>query len=901
MSDALTFLLLGLGSGAAYAIAGIGLVQIYRASGVINFAHGGIAFLAAAIYAQLSTDWGWPWVPSFLLALGAAILAGVLMHLLVMRPLKNSAVVVRIIATVGVLAIIEQGIPLVFGNITQRTQTVKNFYPKGGIDLIDGARLTYDRIIMVVVVILIALVLAAFMRMTKFGLATSAVAEDELVAQTLRVRPDRVALANWALGGGLAGLAGLLTVPWSGLIGSTFLLIVVPALAAALVGRFDSFALTVAGGLALGAIQSVVFRFQIDLPDGFRAGWNEAIPFVLMIILLARRGSAFPERGETTASLPSVGRRRLKPLPALAWAVGLFFIALISSADLADAIATTAGVAMVGLSLVVVTGLAGQISLAQMAMAGLGALVAARLSGELGAPFLVALFFGVVAGCMAGFLFALPALRTRGPTLAVATVGLGLAVEKTIFTNQKLSGASFSGIVIERPEIFGWDINAIAHPERFAAVAVVFLIGLVWLVSNLRAGPVGRRFLAVRSNERAAAALGISVARVKLVAFTIAAGIAAVGGVFSSFKFENVLLLKFNFFQSLLAVVFTLIGGIGYLLGPIVGAMISPSGLVPFLFNDIETIERWLIIVAGVIVIVQLIAAPDGVVRDVARRIGRPRKSLEFEILPDDGSAEQTTSSLHVRNLSVTYPGGFQAVKGVDLEVGPGKIVGLIGPNGAGKTSVIDAISGFTPHDGTVQLDAVDLTSAAPTARSIAGLGRTFQTVEPFDDLNVAENLAAASEQLTLKDWLKALVVVPPLRLSARTGRVIDSFELESELDSFPSELPQGRRRLLGVARAMAAGPEVLLLDEPAAGLDSTETEELGAVLRRVADESQVGMLLVEHDMSIVTAICDHVVALDFGRVIFSGPADQAMDNPDVRAAYLGIEGPTDTSESLVT
>ncbi|MEM7271462.1 MAG: ATP-binding cassette domain-containing protein [Actinomycetota bacterium] len=900
MTDALTFLLLGLGSGAAYAIAGIGLVQIYRASGVINFAHGGIAFMAAAIYAQLSTDWGWPWVPSFLIALAASVVVGILMQLLVMRPLRHSAVLVRIIATVGVLAIIEQGIPLVFGNITQRTQTVKNFYPSGGIDVL-GARLTYDRIIMVIIVILVGLALSAFMRRTTFGLATSAVAEDELVAQTLRVNPDRIALANWALGGGLAGLAGLLTVPWTGLIASTFLLLVVPALATALVGRFDSFALTVIGGLALGSIQAVVFRYQVDLPDGVRAGWNEALPFILMIILLMRRGSAFPERGEVSAALPSVGRRRLRPIPAVLWAIALFVIALLSSDDLADAISSTAGVAMVGLSLVVVTGLAGQISLAQMAMAGLGALFAARLSGEAGWPFLAALGIGVLAGCAAGSLFALPALRTRGPTLAVATVGLGVAVEKTIFTNQRLSGASFSGIPIERPSIFGWDINAIAHPERFAAVSVVFLVALVFIVSNLRAGPVGRRFLAVRSNERAAAALGVSVARVKLVAFTIAAGIAAVGGVFLSFKFENVLLLKFNFFQSLLSVVFTLIGGIGYLLGPVAGAFISPSGIVPFLFNDIETIERWLIIVAGVIVIVQLIAAPDGVVRDVARRFNRSPKTLDFEILSDDGENLAPPATLQVENLSVTYPGGFTAINGLDIEVRPGQIVGLIGPNGAGKTSAIDAISGFIPHAGAVRLDDADVASASPTERALAGLGRTFQTVEPFDDLSVAENLAVAEERLQWSEWLKALVRVPPLRLSAATGRIIDSFELESELPSFPNELPQGRRRLLGVARAMAAGPSVLLLDEPAAGLDSTETGELGAVLRRVATDSQVGMLLVEHDMSIVTSICDHVVALDFGRVIFSGPPDQAMTDERVRAAYLGIAMAEDQAGTVTT
>ncbi|MFQ5554891.1 MAG: ATP-binding cassette domain-containing protein [Acidimicrobiia bacterium] len=897
LSQGLTFLLLGLGAGSAYAIAGIGLVQIYRGSGVINFAHGGIAFLAAALYAQFSTDWAWPWVPSFLLALASAVAAGALIHLLVMKPLRKAAVLVRIIATVGVLAIIEQAIPLVLGNITQRAQTVKYFYPRGGIELIEGARLTWDRIIMVAVTIVLGAALAIIMSRTRFGLATSAVAEDEMVAEALKVDPDRVALTNWALGGGLAGLTGLLMVPWSSLVPSTFILLIVPALVAALIGRLSSFTLTVVGGLVLGSVQSLLFLWQSDpdfvLPTGYRSGWADALPFIVMIVLLASRGSVFPRRGESTSALPAVGRARLRPLPALGWAVALGAVALTTSPGLADAISTTAGVAVVGLSIVVVTGLAGQISLAQLAVAGMGALVAGRLSGELGWPFPLGVVAGIVAGSVAGFVFALPALRTRGPTLAVATIGLGVAIETTVFTNQGISGASFSGIPIERPTLFGWDINAIEHASRFAAVAVVLMIAMMLVVSNLRAGSVGRRMLAVRSNERAAAALGVSVQRIKLVAFVISAGIVSVGGILLSFQFDNVNLRgTFGFTDSLLAVVFTLIGGIGFILGPLIGAAISPSGIVAFLFNDLDTIERWLIIIAGLIVIGQLIAAPDGVVKDVVKRFGRKRHRLEYTIGNREDHVAHEPAALEVSNLDVAY-GPVIAVTELNLVVRPGEIVGLIGPNGAGKTSAIDAISGFTAaRGGRVVLGDQALDPLTPHRRARLGLARTFQTVEPFDDLTVAENLAVASEDLGAGAWLTACVRIPALELTPATGIVIESFGLQGELDAFPPQLSQGGRRLLGVARAMATAPSVLLLDEPAAGLDEHETRRLAGLLRRVANEWNVGMLLVEHDISMVTAICDHVVALDFGETIFSGSAEQALADENVRLAYLGEELP---------
>ncbi len=1113
VDDIWVFLLLGLGTGAAYAIAGIGLVQIYRGSGVINFAHGAIAFLSVALYGQFSVIWDWPWPLAFALSWLAAIAAGALIQLAVMRPLRQATVLVKIIATVGVLAIIEELVPLVLGNITQRAQNVDPWSPSGGVTLQPGAVLGFDRLIMTGIAIALGAGMWKLMSATRFGLETTAVAEDELTAQALRVNPNRVALLNWMLGGGLAGLAGLLWSSWTGLRVEPYILLVVPALAAALIGKFDSFPLTVAGGLGLGMVRELIFRWQTDpdigLPDGLTQGWNDALPFIVILGLLAARGSVFPDRGESISVLPAVGRARLSLPTAAALAVVLPAVTLLATDDLALAITATTGVAVVGLSLVVVTGLAGQVSLAQMAMAGIGALVAAQLSATAGVPILLLLPIAAVSGALAGAVFALPALRSRGPALAVATIALGLAVQRTVFGNASISGASFSGLEIEPPNLFGWSIDGVSHPERFAACGVVVAIVALLAVSNLRAGPVGRRFLAVRSNERAAAALGISISATKVTAFVMSAGLAAVGGLLLTFNRNFVQVTgAFGFGQSLLALVLALIGGIGFLLGPVVGGALSPAGLVPWVFNDIDAIERLLIVVAGVIVVIQLIVAPNGIVHQIVTRqsdmpdlrnavgsrrsawrwiggaemagglatlvgvigqrfesslpfeairitggvglavlmglairrhrsrghpmvalvpasvflilislsLGLPRiasplldvgpdanpataiglwlglatlagtagaiwvdrrRDLEVqarlplgwmvagiatgafllastfsaEILhnlfgmivgvlfttfgvgklkPEDGyrrtavdfviadpadtdadvsvdvdtdadvdvDVEPTDATLHVRGLTVRY-GPVLALDQLHLEVRPGEIVGLIGPNGAGKTTAIDAINGFVDiTDGTVALGPADLTSRSVHQRSRLGLGRTFQTVEPFDDLSVVENLAAATEHVGCIDWVLSPFRVPTLKLSAATADVIDAFELDRELSSMPDELPQGRRRLLGVARAVASSPAVMLLDEPAAGLSATETEQLGVILRRVADDMGVGMLLVEHDMSIVTAICDHVVALDFGRTIFSGPPNAVLTDPTIRRAYLGHDLEETESES---
>jgi branched-chain amino acid transport system ATP-binding protein len=240
---------------------------------------------------------------------------------------------------------------------------------------------------------------------------------------------------------------------------------------------------------------------------------------------------------------------------------------------------------------------------------------------------------------------------------------------------------------------------------------------------------------------------------------------------------------------------------------------------------------------------------------------------------------------LRTQGLSVRF-GGVHAVEDVDLTVSGGQLVGLIGPNGAGKTTFIDAISGFVPYGGQVALDGQRLDGLAAHARAQRGLARTWQSLELFDDLTVRENLAVAAEQPSFLALAAELVGRRP-RAAESPGEALELLDLGALADAMPAELTQGQRKLVGVARAVAMRPRLLCLDEPAAGLDTRESEDLGQRLRRIADAGTT-TLLIDHDMGLVMNICDRIVVLEFGKVIAAGPPDEVRRDARVVKAYLG-------------
>ncbi|KKD06678.1 branched-chain amino acid ABC transporter permease/ATP-binding protein [Streptomyces sp. WM6386] len=890
MNDFIQFAVLGLGVGGVYAIAAQGLVLTYRGSGVLNLAHGAMALLGAALYTELHEDQGAPLLVSFAIPIAVCALLGLLIYFGVMRLLRRASPLARLVATLGVLGVLQASSGLRYGT---EIEFVAPILPSHTWEPWGGVKVGSDRIYLLLIAAGVTVLLWAVYRFTAFGRSTSAVAENERSAAALGVSSDVVAAANWALGGALAAVAGVLVVPITGFAPGTLALLIVPVLASAMIGSFASFPLTLLGGAVIGVAQSLMGRYV------HTTGWADSAPFLVIIALLALRGRALPLRGFLTDRLPRVGTGRIAAGPVVTGLVVVSALILLLPVNGVNALTTTFVVAVIALSVVVVTGYAGQVSLAQYAFAGIGAFVSARLAQTQGLPFWAAFVAGVVAAVPVGLLFALPALRTRGVNLAVATLGLALAVERLVLGNKDYTGG-FAGTVVKPPALFGFSLDSTAHPERYAFLCLTLFAVAALLVANLRRGRAGRRLLATRANERAAASLGIGTVGAKLYAFALAGAIAAAAGVLLAFRYPNVGFTGYSVFDSMNIVVLTFLGGVGYIGGALLAGGLAVGGALTELVMNLIDLNKYATLATSVALILIVINDPNG----MAFRLTRIASALR-ELLPDrwrgtdvtepvdvaETGASPTRSTprqLVVDNLTVRF-GGVVALNGVGLTVRPGEIVGLIGPNGAGKTTLIDSVTGFCrTSEGRITLDGEDVGSLSARRRALAGLGRSFQNLELFEDMTVADNLRSACDERDAFAYVSGLFLSRRRPLPPLAQRVARDFELADDLHRLPGELSYGRRRLLAIARAVARHPSILLLDEPAAGLDEHETAELGGLLRRIAEEWGTGILLVEHDMGLVMSLCDRLIVLDFGTLLMEGPPDDVREDERVRAAYLG-------------
>jgi sulfate-transporting ATPase len=895
IAEIVRFALLGLGIGAVYVLLGQGLVLVYRGSGVVNFAHGGLALIGAYTYFELAEGLNLPAGVAVVAGVALAAALGAAVHLLIMRPLRTSSPLARVIATLGVLIVLQAAVTLRYGG---EPRSVGGVLPQDPWKLL-GVTVSSDRVWLLGIACAATLLLWAASRYTLFGMAAQAVAENRRAAAALAWSPDVVATVNWAIGGALAGLAGILVVPLTGLQIATLTGLVIAAMAAALLASFRSYWLVLAGGMGIGIAQSEIGRFTSV------QGLTTAIPFIVIMIVVVVRGRGLPLRDLVTERRPAIGTGRIRPrvvLPAVAALAVLSWFVLTD--ELNVILTVTSVVSVMLLSIVVITGYAGQLSLAQYTFGGVGAWIAGRSVAALGWPFELALVAGIAGSMAVGLVFALPALRTRGVNLAVVTLGLGASVQAVWLANGRFTGGD-GGTTVGPQTFLGIGIDPIVKPASYALFCLFCLTLVALIVANVRRSGSGRRMLAVRTNERAAASLGVNVFATKLHAFVISAGIAGLGGTLLAFNGYAVTYeTTFDPFQSVTAVTLAVLGGVGYVLGPVLGSTLASGGvgtLVTGLFEDAD--PQWLVLVGGLAFILILIQDPNGMmsanlhnIERLRGRLTRRRESatrVTTTALPlppaEPERANLTTATLKVTGLTVRY-GAVTAVRDLQLEVRPGEVVGLIGANGAGKTSAIDAITGFTPATGQITLDGQRLERRPAHRRAQAGLSRSFQSLELFEDLTVAENLLTAAQDRSRWDPVRDLVRPRTQRLRPAAVAALRELGLTGDLDSRPDALSFGRRRLVAIARALASGPSVLLLDEPAAGLDERETAELSRLVRRLADELRLGVLLVEHDMSLVMGVCDRVTVLDFGAVIASGTPAEVSRDETVRRAYLGFE-----------
>ena len=895
------YAVLGLGIGALYALIAAGLVTVYRGSGIVNFAQGAFVMFAGYLDYELTTAAGLNFWPATILTVAATALLGALVQLVVLRPMRNSSPLTRVVATLGVLITLQSAAALHYG---YQSISVASYLPTRSVDLLPGVPIGLNDVIIFVIGLVATVALWAVYRFSPFGRLTSAVAENQRATASLGRSPDTIAVTNWMIGAGLAGLAGVLIAPITFLDPNGLALLVVPAMAAALVGGFASFPLAFAGALLIGIGESLTTRYVSN------PGWSDSAAFLLIIIVVLIRGRGLPLRSFVLDRLAAVGSGRVRVIPLLAsYVVLMVLLGFVLPVQWILPTAVTLVAMLFCLSVLVVAGYGGQLSLAQYVIGGLAALVTAQLAGGTAHwPFVLAAPAGVAVAVAVGGLMGIPALRTRGITLAIVTLGLGVVLFSLVLNNSSYNGG-VAGISIDPPTLFGWSINPLVYQGRYAMVCVtaLFLAGLA--IANVRRGASGRKLLAVRSNERAATALGISVYGVKLYAFMLAAGVAGVAGVLLAFMQSAVLPAQFDQLTSINYVTVTVVGGIGMIGGSGLGALLIPNGLVAQIFTAWPTLNSWLPLIGGLSVIFVLRTNQDGLWamnRDMivtayqrlarrapARRTARGPAAAAAPAVAASPAVPRTVrvtpATLRVDGLSVTF-GGVTAVADASLTIVPGEVAGLIGPNGAGKTTLIDAITGFVrPSGGDILLSDVSIHRWSARRRAVGGLARSFQSVELFAGLTVRENLAVACESAAGRlRFLSDLIRPGRVRLSPAALQAVDDFGLAGDLDRPAESLPFGRRRLVAIARAVAAQPSVLLLDEPAAGLDEVETAELSVLVRSLAHDWGIAVLLVEHNLDMVLQLCDRVTVMVTGSVLYSGTPADVRNHPDVLAAYIG-------------
>jgi branched-chain amino acid transport system permease protein len=899
----LLFILLGLGSGALIAGIALGVVLSYRGSGVINLSTGAMAMLGGYAFWALNTGKiaSLPTAAALPLALVFVAACGALTEFVVYRPLRNSAPLAKLVASLGVLLIAQASVLLAFG-ITP--QPAPGILPNNVLHIF-GAVVPIDRFILTGIVIVAAAALAAAYKWTKFGLATRAAAENEAAAMLSGLSPNRISLTNTLLASLVAGALGILAASITSLDPETLPLLIIPALAAALIAQFTSFGVACAAAIGIGILDSLVqyASAQSWFPQSGGValpGVTDLLAFAIIVAVLFWRGSRIPGRGELV-------ERRLPdaPRPGHLWRTALIcalvgaVLLIIFPYDFREALINTLIGAVMALSLVVITGFVGQISIIQLALAGAAGFTISHMAVNFGITFPVAALAGIAVAAVIGMVTAISAVRVRGVSLSVVTLAGAVAIENFGFVNTTWGGG-LSGSPVPEMKWFGADLGPQASfrgvdgnlpSPVFGWVALICCVLLCVAVGFIRRGRLGQRMLAVRSNERAAAAAAINPRTVKLYAFTIAAVIAGVAGVLYAYNFGSVSADRFDAFTALSLIAFAYAGGITLISGAVFAGLLSAQALIPYALDKWFGLNgNWFLLVGGILLIFTLLQNPSGVAGDIYRRthkravIRAPDVAAAVPARTDAARSDPARSAqgagrtepadlagrpavLSVTGLSVRF-GGVHALREVSLEVREGELVGLIGPNGAGKTTLVDAVSGFVSCTGHAELAGADIGGLPPYERARRGLGRTWQSTELFDDLDVGENLSVASRD-------------------GSAEQALDLVGMGWAAGARPADLSMGQRKLIGVARALAAKPRLLCLDEPAAGLDTRESAELGARLRALADQGQ-SMLLIEHDMGLVLGICDRVIVLEFGQVIAEDLPDVVRQDPRVIAAYLG-------------
>ncbi len=540
--------------------------------------------------------------------------------------------------------------------------------------------------------------------------------------------------------------------------------------------------------------------------------------------------------------------------------------------------ATTFAIAVFGLS--VVLGLCGQINLAQAAFFGLGAYAVGIGTSDYHLSYWICLAGGCILALLAGALLGMSTLRLGGHYLAMVTISFQQIVTLVMINTIWLTHGPDGVPRIGRPDLFQSSQSYLAF-----CVAMLALVGyLVWRLSDMR---LGRAMRAVRDNELAAGVVGIDVFRTKVSAFALSAVLGGLAGGLFAGGFAYVSPDQFSFAELVVFLTMSLLGGVASPIGSAIGTGLLI--LIPEWLRFLKSVPGLYLAIYGLSVILIIRYMPDGIWGFV--NLATERWRAKARLQPAVRSLQLAPATvggdivLEVKGLC-KYFGGLKAVDAVDIAVRRGGVHALIGPNGSGKTTTLNVLSGlYKATAGTIMLDGTDITNMPPHQRTAAGLGRTFQNIRLFRSMTALENVEIGAER-------RGNTMIGAGRDAALTERAMEALTfvgLGSRANELITSFSYGHQRLIEIARALAANPTLLLLDEPAAGLNSSEKLELHELLKRIAAQG-LTILIIDHDMTLVSEAAQHITVLNFGRRIADGESMAVLRHPDVVTAYLGSE-----------
>ncbi len=891
--------LLGSIFGIGYALLGIGLVLAYRSSGFINFAHGAIGLVAASMMSVVVSDYGVPYWLGFVgaLVVAASLAAGI--EAFIVTKLKDAPKVLSMVATLGAAqALLLLALSFSKGGLGGGKFPQPPWFPS--LDLTVFVSPSAMALLCLSPILVIGLYL--FLQRSRYGLAIRAAAANPDSATLAGADPRQMAMLSWALAGAISAFAAMLIIGNQSTVtpdalGPDF---IVRGLAVAALAGFANLPLALGAGLGIGVLE------QVLASNPQATGWFEVALFGLVIV-----GVAFRSQGEGVERWSTLAPQRRFPdaykevwiIRNLGWVFGAVavVVALLVPLTLTNQSAfvftTIVAFATIGISVSFLTGLAGQLSLGQVAFAALGAVVGVRIAIETGS-LVLGLLCGGLAAALVSALVGLPALRVQGLLLAIATLAFALATFSWLLRQDWAFGAGLSS----RPmSVFGIELTT---SRQFYVVALCVFVVILVIASVLRRSSLGRSLIAVRDNETAARMLLIAPRRLLLTAYGFSGFVAGVGGVTLAMSNTFVTRSIFTPSDSINVVSLAVIGGLSELTGPLLGAAYL-IGIREFFNLELSALAGlnavWLILILeqprGIHGL--LTSTRNNLLDQLARwhgidpRVARNREqdtevaSLAVVMQPSEIVQSNTEMVLDVRGIRKRF-GDLIAVDDVSFQLHAQETLGLIGPNGAGKTTLFDLLSGYQKLDaGKVLFAGQDISAWQPELRCRHGLIRSFQNAPLFPTMTAHDIVFLAVLRAARHGFVFGGSATEQ-RIESETLEILNAFGLV-ELAELPmSSLSTGTRRLVELAANIAMRPTLLLMDEPSAGIAQSETEALGEVITQIRDVCGVTLIVIEHDMPLLTSVCDRMIALETGSVIAEGTPTEVQANPEVVHSYLG-------------